>query len=153
MSRRSALSIDQLGFTFDPPSPARAEADLAGIDRMVAATVSRALKDDRRSRDEVAGAMASLLGEDCSRFMLDGYASEARDNFNISVGRFLALIAATERFDLLDRLTRRVGASVLVGEEIALADVADLECRIRDMTAVLVDKRKRLKASTQRRGK
>jgi hypothetical protein len=115
MSRSKGGGPDQFIFTFDPPAPATNAADLAGIDRMIAANVSRALRDDDRPREEVARAMSELLGEEVTRFMLDAYASEARDNHNISAGRFLALIAATKRHDILDRLLRRIGAAVLVG--------------------------------------
>jgi hypothetical protein len=130
MSRSKGGGPDQFIFTFDPPAPATNAADLAGIDRMIAANVSRALRDDDRPREEVARAMSELLGEEVTRFMLDAYASEARDNHNISAGRFLALIAATKRHDILDRLLRRIGAAVLVGEEIATARAGHLRCQI-----------------------
>jgi hypothetical protein len=80
MSRRPTASVDQFIFTFDAPEPATNAADLAGIDRLIAASVGRALRDDNRPRDEVARAMSELLGEEVTRFMLDAYASEARDN-------------------------------------------------------------------------
>jgi hypothetical protein len=130
MSRRPTTSVDQFIFTFDAPEPATNAADLAGIDRLIAASVGRALRDDNRQRDEVARAMSELLGEEVTRFMLDAYASEARDNHNISAGRFLALIAATTRHDILDHVLRRIGAAVLVGEEIATARAGHLRCQI-----------------------
>src|SRR5262245_43104679 len=100
MSRSTAKTDNQFVFTFDAPEPATEAADLAGIDRMIAASVARALRDDSRTRDDIARAMSELLGEEVTRFMLDAYASEARDNHNISAGRFLALIAATTRHDI-----------------------------------------------------
>jgi len=133
--RRSAIDAAQLGFTFDPPAPARREAELAGLDRWVAACVARALKEDARSRDEVAGAVSSLLDETVSRAMLDAYASEAREAHNISVARFLALVAVTERHDLLDALVRRIGAALLVGEEIHAARLGHLRAQRRRIDA------------------
>lgn len=127
--RRSSLDRVQLDFTFDPPAPASASADLAGFERMIAAKVARALKDDDRSREVIAAEMTDLLGEDVTRFMLDAYASEARDNHNISAARFFALIAVTRRFDLLDAATRRIGAAVLVGEELLAARLGHLKAQ------------------------
>jgi hypothetical protein len=131
MTRRRSLDPGQLGFSFDAPTPATRPADLAGLDRMVSAAVGFALKEDRRSRAEVAGAVSSLLDEDVSRWMLDAYSSEARDSHNISAGRFFALIAATKRYDLLNAILRRIGASVLVGEEIRTARIGDLQVQLR----------------------
>ncbi len=127
--RRISTGAIQLGFTFDPPALPRGEAGLAGLERIVSGKVSRALKDDPRSRHEIAGAMSALLDETVSKAMLDAYASEARDLHNISAARFLAMIATTERFDLLDRLCRRIGAAVLQGEEIHTARLGHLKAQ------------------------
>jgi len=135
--RRTSLDSTQLGFTFEPPAPASAAADLAGLGRFHAALVGRALKEDRRSRDEIAGAMSALLDEDVTRWMLDAYASEAREGHSIPAHRFFALIAVTNRFDLLDAAMRRVGAAVLVGEEIVTARAGHLRCRITELKAEL----------------
>lgn len=135
--RKSALDVSQLGFTFDPPIPASQAADLAGIDRVIAASVATGLRDDPRSRPEIAGAMSALLDEEVTRFMLDAYASEARDGHNISAGRFLAFIAVTKRHDLFDHVVRRIGAALLVGEEIHTARAGNLRCRISELQAEL----------------
>lgn len=129
--RRASIDVSQLGFTFTPPLPARRDADLAGLDRVVAASVAVALKEDDRSREEIAGAMSALLAEGVSKPMLDAYASEARGDHNISAARVLALIAVTERFDLLDAMVRRIGAALLVGEELHAARLGSLEAQRR----------------------
>ncbi|MFN3676191.1 MAG: hypothetical protein ACK4TC_09440 [Sphingomonas pseudosanguinis] len=131
MTRRKlrTSSTIQLGFTFDPPVPARAEADLAGLDRVVSGCVSIMLKGDSRTRPEIAGAMSALLDERVSPPMLDAYASEGRSEHNISAARLLALIAVTERFDLLDSLVRRIGGALLVGEEIHTARLGHLKAQ------------------------
>lgn len=127
--RRVSIGATQLGFTFDPPVPARAQADLAGLDRTIAGFVAVALKGDLRSRHEIAGAMSALLDETVSKTMLDAYASEARDLHNISAARLLAVIAVTERFDLLNLLCRRIGCAVLVGDEINTARLGHLKAQ------------------------
>lgn len=127
--RRPSFNAAQLGFTFEPPAPARRAADLAGLDRVVAAQVALILKEDQRSREELAGATSALLAEPVTKSMLDAYASEAREDHNISAARLLALIAATERFDMLDALVRRIGAALLVGEELHAARLGHLQAQ------------------------
>ncbi|WP_288457801.1 hypothetical protein [uncultured Sphingomonas sp.] len=129
--RRASIDPAQLGFTFEPPSRVAEEAGLAGLDRVIAAKVALALKEDGRSRFVIAGAMSALLDEEVSKPMLDAYAAEARDQHNISAARLLALIAVTERFDLLDRLVRRIGAALLVGEELRTARLGHLRAQQR----------------------
>ncbi len=124
--RRPALSDEQLAFTFAPPRLAREEGDLAGLSKQIASGCARALKEDARSRDEIAGRMSALLGEPVTRWMLDSYASEARAEHNVSAARFLALIAATERFDILDAVITRIGARALVGAEVHAARLGHL---------------------------
>jgi hypothetical protein len=127
--RRASIDPAQLGFTFDPPSPATEDADLAGLDRVIAAKVAHVLNEDGRSRHEIAGAISALLDETITKLMLDAYASEARDTHNISAARLLALIAVTKRFDVLDALMRRIGAALLVGEELHAARLGSLQAQ------------------------
>jgi len=133
--RRSSIPAGQFAFSFEPPAPARNAADLAGLDAIVAATVASMLKDDDRDRRVIAAEMSSLLATDVSALMLDGYASEARDKVNISASRLMALTAVTERFDLYDGLMRRIGASVLVGNEILAAELGHLDRHIAALKA------------------
>lgn len=129
MARPRASNPAQLGFTFESPLPAKAPAELVGLGRVVAGVVSKALKDDPRSRDEVAGALSALLDERVSVDMLNAYASEARDQHSIPLHRALALIAVTDRHDLLDTLVRRIGAALLVGDELRLARLGHLKAQ------------------------
>lgn len=136
--RRASIDPAQLGFTFDPPVAPQLAADLAGFDRVVAAAVAQALKDDSRDRYEIAAAMSRLLDEDVTKFMLDAYASEARETHNVPAHRALALVAVTERFDLLDAMMRRIGAALLVGPEIITAELGQID---RQMAALKARKR------------
>lgn len=133
--RRPSISDAQIAFSFDPPAAARAPADLAGLDRMAAAAVARALKEDMRTRYELAGAVSALLAEPVSKAMLDAYASEERDQHNVPLHRALAIFAATGRLDLLDALVRRVGGALLVGEELLAARRGHLEAQLRQLKA------------------
>lgn len=127
--RRPSFDQAQLGFSFTPPARVRSEAGLAGFDRVIASQVAAMLKDDERSRDVIAAEMSALLGEPVSKMMLDAYASEAREQHNIPTSRFFALIAVTERFDMLDAACRRIGAAIMVGEEIHAAQLGHLQAR------------------------
>ena len=131
--RRPSIPAGQFAFTFDVPTPAREGSALAGLDRMVAATVATMLKEDTRSRYEIAGRVSELLDDDVSKPMLDAYASEARENWSISAARLLALTSVTERYDLLDRLTRQIGAALLVGPEILTAELGHIDRQIAEL--------------------
>lgn len=124
--RRPSLTDGQMAFTFAAPKPAQHEGDLAGLDRVISSAVGHALKKDGRDRAVIAGHMSSLLCEDVSKHMLNAYASEAREEHAISAHRFLALIAATGRLDILDTVIARIGGRVLVGEEFHTARVGHL---------------------------
>ena len=130
--RRPAFDPSQLDLGFGVPEPASSDGALADLPRVSASVVARILKDDPRSRFDIAGAVSRLLGEDVSKLMLDAYASEARDGHRISFDRMLALVAATGRYDLLRAALRRIGADLLVGEEVYLAEMGHLEAEIRE---------------------
>lgn len=129
--RRPSLMAGQYDL-FDVPTPVEA-AGLAGLDRIVAAKVSRAMKNDPRDRYEIAGAMSALLAEPISKEMLDAYAADAKKTHNISVARFIALIAVTKQYELLDGLVRRIGAAVLIGDELKAARLGHLRAQKRQL--------------------
>jgi len=132
--RRPSIPAGQFAFTFDVPIPAREGSALAGLDKQVAATVALMLKEDPRpSRFLIAAAMSELLDEEVTKAMLDKYASESSETHAISFARMLALTAVTERFDLLDRLTRQIGAALLVGPEIMTAELGNIDRQIAEL--------------------
>lgn len=129
--RAPALNAAQLAFSFDAPELDVAEGALADLERVTASAVGAILRRDPRSRYEVAGQLSALMDADVSKLMLDAYASEARDGHNISFARFLGLVVTTRSFDVLDALVRRIGCTVMVGEEIHLAEIGHLEAEQR----------------------
>jgi hypothetical protein len=140
--RRPAFDPAQLGFSFDAPRADVAEGALADLERVTASAVASILKEDPRSRYEVAGQVSALLDADVSKATLDKYCSEASPEHNVSFARALALVVATRRYDVLDALLRRIGCALLRGEEIELAEIGHLEAQRRE-----IDKRlKGLKA-------
>lgn len=124
--RRALIDASQLGFMFDERPPASLDAGLAGLDRMIAGAVAVALREDGRPREVIAGEMSAMLGCTVTKPMLDAYAAESREDFNISAARAIALVAVTNRYDLLDAMLRPIGATVLVGNEIHAARLGHL---------------------------
>lgn len=130
MKRRAAFDQQQLGFTFEPALPAEGDGALAGLERFVASSISQMLKDDPRSRFEIAGGVSAFLYQDVSKAMLDAYSAESKDGHNISVARFLALIAETQRYDILDLIVRRIGCTLVVGEEVFTVELGHIQTQI-----------------------
>jgi len=132
-----ARSTDQLAFAFEAPRPATHAAALAGMDARIARTVGEALNSDARPREVIAAEMSVLLEDSVTKAMLDAYSAPGKGYHNISFARMLALIAVTNRFDLLDRELREIGAAVLVGEEIHTARLGHLKSKIAELSAEL----------------
>ncbi|MFV0322658.1 MAG: hypothetical protein ACK5LE_09800 [Alphaproteobacteria bacterium] len=98
------------------PMPVFAKEDVrAGtVEGKIALAVSKILKDDGRSRDDIATAMAEWLGDKkMSGAMLNAYSSQARDQYKITVARFWALIEVTKDIRLLQEIANSVGYIVL----------------------------------------
>lgn len=135
-----ARATNQLAFAFEAPRPATHAAALAGMDARVARTVGEILVTaaaNGKPREIVAAEMSVLLEDEVTKAMLDAYSAPGKENHNISFTRMCALIAVTNRFDLLDRELREIGASVLVGEEIYTARLGHLKSQIAELTAEL----------------
>lgn len=108
--------------------------------------LSRALKDCPESRYEVAAKMSELLGDEVSKNMLDAYTAESREGHQISVLRFIALIAATNAYELLDIVAGKLGCRVLRGDEVVAAELGSIDREIADLKArktILLKQRRR----------
>lgn len=141
--RKAAAHPNQFGFTFEPPAPAIEPASLAGLEARAARSVGAMLKHDIRSREVIAAEMSVLLDEPVSTHMLDAYASPMRDGHKVILSRFLALVAVTARFDVLDRLVREVGAGVLDVDGLLTAEIGQIDVQ---MAQLAERKRRRLKS-------
>ena len=128
---------DQMGFAFDAPMPDKGAAALAGLERMICDTVGTLLATDDRPREVIAAEMSVLLNEDISRAMLDAYSSPARTDHRVPMSRFFALIVVTDRQDLFRPLLRKIGISGILGEEIEVVRIGQLERTIAEAQAEL----------------
>jgi len=117
----------QLGFDFAAPAPLKGVAELAGLERQICELVGTVLATDPRSREEIAGAMSAVLDDTISKAMLDAYASGARPDHKVPASRLFALLAVTDRADLLDPIVRKIGAALLVGDEVKTARMGHLQ--------------------------
>lgn len=111
--RKPTLSDERLADIWNVRGIDYAEGELAGFDKLISSAVSRCLADDEDNRAELADLVSLVLGERVSVMMLDAYASEARRGQRIPASRFLALIAVTRRFDILDAVLREIGGKAL----------------------------------------
>ncbi len=73
----------------------------ANMRARIARAVSETLTESELSREEIAEHMAVFLGEECSKNMLDAYASEAREDHTIPYLRLIALVHTTGDVRLL----------------------------------------------------
>lgn len=111
--RKPALSDDRMRDVWNVRGLDYGEAELANFEKLICSAVSRCLAEDPSNREEIAGHLSYILGEEVSVAMLDAYASEARQEHKIHASRFLALIAMTKRFDILDAVLREVGGKAV----------------------------------------
>ncbi|SDG61487.1 DNA transposition protein [Thalassobaculum litoreum] len=117
---RDPLTLDLLSWrpkepmTPVVPAPARSvEPEGWRLAERISLSVAGALRESDMPRDEVARRMSEFLGEDVSAHMLSAYASQARDDHNISFARLVALSHALGRLDLLDTGARLLGSAVV----------------------------------------
>lgn len=123
----------QLPFDFAAPAPARGVAELAGLERQINAMVGTILASDGRPREVIAAEMSVLLDDHVSKAMLDAYASPARHDHKVPASRLFALLVVTDRQDLLDPIMRKIGAALLVGDEVKTARLGQIETLINQL--------------------
>lgn len=106
-----------------------AEHDAAGMDYRgaVSRRVSRILRATDADRHHIAAECSRLTGRDISKPMLDAYASEARDTFNIPFWLIPALEIACETLEISNWLAGIRGGRLLVGRDALAGELARLE--------------------------
>lgn len=124
---KAKAQLDQLGFNFTEPKPARGVGALAGFEREVASLVGTILASDSRSRYEIAALMSEILDEDITKTMLDAWSSGAREDHRVAFSRLAALVVVTDRQDLLRPIMSKLGVSLLIGAEVETARIGQLE--------------------------
>jgi hypothetical protein len=81
----------------------------ATVTMRVARAIAEALKNDGRSRADIAREMSTYLGDTVTEAMLNQYASPSNDKHNIPAHRLLALLAVTGDARLINALLEDAG--------------------------------------------
>lgn len=121
----------QLDFFSQPLFPVRSPVVCIDIDRYrskMKRAMARAIRECPYDRPTVAARMAQYLGlPSISKAMLDAYTAESKAGHDITLPRFAAFVHATGAMWLWDEAVSEQGATVLVGDEARLAEIARLQ--------------------------
>ena len=124
--RRARCQPDLLDW--QPPAPVAAfvsgEVQAATFAGRLSRAVGVALRDGPGDRGVVAAEMSHWLGKHVSRHMLDGYASQGREEHVISAERLMALLHATGDRRLLQEFAEPMGWAVIERRYLPLIELA-----------------------------
>ena len=123
-----------------PAAPLPASHDYRAQVAHLTAELLRAADSDRYG---IAATMSRLTGREISKYMLDAYASEARDTYNLPLWEVPALEAACHSHALTAWLAQVRGGRLLVGREALTAELGRLE-QARDASTRRIRELKRL---------
>lgn len=131
---RRLRSVDTLTpdmFELMPPPAASAAGSLA-----CRAEIAHAMSDALKGLDryDVAARMSRLLGREISKFMLDAYTAESREDHIPPLDTAIAFDLATETQTLACLYASKINARLLIGKEALNAELGKLE-RVRDEAA------------------
>lgn len=125
---------DQVPCLFDVPEAAPPDPGSQSHRQAVSHLVSDVLKGTHKDRYTIAADMSRLSGREVSKYMLDAYCSEAREEFNLPFYLVPALEVACDSHALTAWLARVRGGRLHVGREALDAEIGRLE-RLRDEAA------------------
>ena len=97
----------------------------ADFSEEIACAVGLMMKEDPRSRYELADDLSAFTSEKISKEMLDAYASKARKEHNIPAHRMLAITAITGRWDILNAVFQRLGVFVATRKDVEFAKLGN----------------------------
>ena len=122
---------DQFDLFKKPVFDMRIKESNVDLDRFrskIKRAMSKAIRDSKFSRQEIALRMAQHLGvERLSKTTIDAYTAESKEGHDISLVRFKAFVRATDAPWLWDLILSQDGLTILEGEEPRLAEIARLE--------------------------
>lgn len=108
--------------------------------------VGEMLRSAGVDRHAIAAACSRLTGKDVSKYMLDGYAAESREEFNLPLWVVPALETACSSHDLTNWLAGVRGGRLLIGREALSAELG----RITRQKQELADQERALKDQMRR---
>lgn len=108
--------------SLDLPAPA-----LADLDAAIRAALERVIKTSGKSRERIASEMSQLVGGRVTKHMLNAYTAISRTPYRFPLQLALAFEIATGSYCLTQLLAKRRGCALLIGEDIALVELARIE--------------------------
>lgn len=136
---------------FEVPRPAAAIPASMDYRHQLTALVSHVLHlaaQAGKDRYHVAADMSRLTGKEVSKYMLDAYSSEARDEYNLPFYLLPALETVCETHMITDWLVEVRGGRLLIGRESLDAERGRLE-KIRDAATQKIREIKRITGETE----
>ena len=123
MSRRDTSTGD----LFAVPQPAAPVPGALDYRATVAHLLADMLRTSGQDRYGIAAAASRLAGKDVSKYMLDAYTSESREEFNLPAWLVPSLEAACESHAISAWLAGVRGGRLLIGREALNAELGRLE--------------------------
>lgn len=112
---------------FDAPRPAPEVPCSMDYRATVAHLVAEMLKAAASDRYDIAAQLSRLTGKDISKYMLDAYTSESREEFNLPAWLIGPLEVACKSHAFTHWLAEIRGGRLLVGEQALMHDLARWE--------------------------
>jgi hypothetical protein len=112
---------------FEVPQPAAAIPAGLNYRATVAGLVGVMLKSAEGDRYDIAAACSRLTGKEVSKYMLDAYSSEGRDEFNLPLWVVPALEEACNSHLITNWLAGVRGGRLLIGRDALNAELGKLE--------------------------
>lgn len=121
--RRDSLTAD----LFEVPRPVAPIAASMNFSAEVSHLLSDMFAQAGMDRYQIAAEVSRLTGRECSKAMLDGYTSEARETFNVPAYLMPAIETVCRSHIFTLWLSDKRGARLLIGREALAAELGRLE--------------------------
>jgi len=112
---------------FEVPQPASSLPSSMDYRAEISGLVGIALKECDLDRYEVAAEMSKLSGQEVSKYMIDAWASESRDAYNMPFYQTAVLETACKTHLFTNWLADKRGGRLLIGKETLCAELGKLE--------------------------
>ncbi|RLA24914.1 MAG: hypothetical protein DRQ62_04060 [Gammaproteobacteria bacterium] len=129
---------------FDIPEPANTREGTMDCRRAVCNLLAEIIKNSPLDRHQIACEMSRLEGRTVSKFMLDAWASESREDHNIPFYQVLVLEEVCHSHRLTDWHVSKRGGKVSYGKDVLEGELGKLELikenaarKIRELKKVL----------------
>ncbi len=126
-----------------PKAPSKGAGSLS-CRAQIAAIMSDVLADcatQKIDRYDVAANMSRMLGRDISKYMLDAYTSESREDHTPPLDTAIAFDLATGGISLLKFYAELLGCRVMIGRDVLLTELG----RVTQMKKELAEQEREIK--------